>query len=93
MKYGQLGCKSDICLRNQSLVLRVGCLIRYRRHELLTIPEQLLLDLYLVLCVVFCRSLFVLLSVFFATVLCCLSFDLRSLITPLVSSNSSAYPL
>ena len=39
----------------------------------------------LVLCVRFCRSLFVL----FFLPLCCLSFDLRILITPLVSSNSS----
>jgi hypothetical protein len=38
---------------------------------------------------IFCRSLFVHLSVFFWP-LCCLSFfDLRVLITPLVSSNSS----
>jgi hypothetical protein len=53
----------------------------------------------LVLCV-FCRSLFILfllaivLSVllsFFFWPLCCLSFDLRILITPLVSSNSSSY--
>jgi hypothetical protein len=39
----------------------------------------------------FCRSLFVLLSFFF-WLLCCLSFfDLRILITPLVSSNSSYF--
>jgi hypothetical protein len=38
---------------------------------------------------VFCRSLFVLLYFFFSP-LCCLSFfDIRILITPLVSSNSS----
>jgi hypothetical protein len=43
----------------------------------------------LVLCVMFCRSLFVLLSLFFC-LLCYLSFfDLWILITPLVSSNSS----
>ena len=43
----------------------------------------------LVFCVVFCRSLFVLLS-FFCWPLCCLSFfDLRILITPLESLNSS----
>ena len=43
----------------------------------------------LVLCVMFYRSLFVLLSFFFWP-LCCLSFfDLRILITHLVSSNSS----
>ena len=38
----------------------------------------------LVLCVMFGRSLFVLLS-FFIWSLCCLSFDLRILVTPLVS--------
>ena len=41
----------------------------------------------LVFCVLFCRSLFVLLSFFFWP-LCCLSFDLRFLITPVVSSCS-----
>ena len=42
---------------------------------------------HLVLCVRFCGSLFV---PFFFMPLCCLSFyDLRFLITPLVSSNSS----
>jgi hypothetical protein len=39
-------------------------------------------------CEVFCRSLFVILSFFFWQ-LCCLSFDLRILITPLISSSSS----
>jgi hypothetical protein len=44
----------------------------------------------LVFCVMFCRSLFVLLY-FFSWRLCCLSFfDLRILITILVSSNSSS---
>ena len=43
----------------------------------------------LVFCVMFCRSLFVLLSCFFLP-LCCLSFlDLRFLINSLVSSNFS----
>ena len=47
----------------------------------------------LVFYVVFCRSLFVLLFFFFWP-LCCLSFfDLRILITPLVSSNSFRGPL
>ena len=42
-----------------------------------------------VFCVVFCRSLFVLLSSIFWP-LCCLTFsDLRLFITPLVSSNFS----
>ena len=43
---------------------------------------------FFVLCAVYCISLFVLLSFFFWP-LCCLSFDLRILITPLVFSNSS----
>jgi len=44
---------------------------------------------YSVVCVMFCRSLLVLLYSFFWP-LCCLSiFDLRILITSLVSSNSS----
>ena len=42
----------------------------------------------LVLCVIFCRSLFVLLYFFFWP-FCCLFFDIWILITPLVSSNSS----
>ena len=40
----------------------------------------------LVLCVMFCRTLFIVWSFFFW---CCLSFDLRLLITPLVPSNFS----
>ena len=43
----------------------------------------------LVLCVCFCRSLFVLLYFFFWSLCCLFFFDLRILITPLVSSNSS----
>ena len=42
----------------------------------------------LVLCVLFCRSLFVLLYFFF-WILCCLFFDLRILGTPLLFSNFS----
>jgi hypothetical protein len=66
-------------------------------HELLTLPEHLSsypalnrvhVTQSLVVCVVFCRSLFVRLSVFFWR-LCCLFFDLQLLITPLVSSNLS----
>jgi hypothetical protein len=46
---------------------------------------------FLVFCAVFCRSLIVLLFLFFWS-LCCLFFDLRNLIGPLVSSyNSSRY--
>jgi len=43
----------------------------------------------LVLCVMFCRSLFVLLSFFFWPFCCLLFLDLRILITPLVLSTSS----
>jgi hypothetical protein len=43
----------------------------------------------LVFCVVFCCSFFVLLSFFFFCPMCFLYFDLRIMITPLVSSNSS----
>jgi hypothetical protein len=59
-------------------------------RELLTLPENLSsppvfcgvrVARSLVLCVMFCRSLFVLLYFFFWP-LCCLSFDLRILITP-----------
>ena len=42
---------------------------------------------FLAFCVVFCRSLFVPLYFFFWPS-CCMSFNLRILITPLVSSNS-----
>jgi hypothetical protein len=67
-------------------------------QELLTFPDHMRSSQVfsgvrvarsLVLCVMFCRSLFVLLSLFFC-LLCYLSFsDLWILITPLVSSNSS----
>ena len=43
----------------------------------------------LVLCVMFCRSLFVFLTFFFWPLCCLTFFDLRNMITPLVSSNSS----
>ena len=46
----------------------------------------------LVFCVMFCRSLFVLLSFYFLS-LYCLSSDLQILITPLVTSNSSCKTL
>ena len=66
-------------------------------QELLTILEQLSLSLIyngvrvarsLVFCVVYCRSLFVLLSIFFWPLHSLPFFDLRLLITPLVSNIS-----
>ena len=65
--------------------------------ELLTLPEHLsshpvfsggCIARSLVFRVVFCRSLFVLLSFFFWS-LCCLSFELGMLITPLISFKLS----
>jgi hypothetical protein len=47
----------------------------------------------LVLCVMFCRSLFVRLSGFFWSLCCLTFFDLWLLITPLVSLNSSRYDI
>ena len=48
------------------------------------------LSLSLAFCVLFCRSLFFVLLYFFFWPLCCLFFfDIRILITPLVSSNIS----
>ena len=69
-------------------VPRVTWRMLHMKQELLTLPEHLssLLVFAGVFCVMFCRSLFVLLSLFFC-LLCCLSFDLHLLITPLVSSN------
>ena len=67
-------------------------------HELLCLPKYLSsppffsgasVDRSSVLCVMFCRSLFVLLSFFFCSLCCLPSLYLRILITPLVSSNSS----
>jgi hypothetical protein len=43
----------------------------------------------LVLCVLFCRTLFVILCFFFRPLCCLFFFDLRFLITPLASTNSS----
>jgi hypothetical protein len=67
-------------------------------QEVITLPEHHsslstftgLLATHSVFCVVFCRSLFVLLSFLF-WLLRYLSFDLRLLIIPLVSSNFSIY--
>ena len=69
------------------------------QQELPTLPEHLssppvfsgvFVTQSSVFCVMFCRSLFVLLNFFFLP-FCCLSFDLWILITPLVSSNPSFF--
>ena len=75
------------------MILRVSLV----EQELFTLPEHLSsppvfsgvrVTRSIVLYVMFCRSLFVLLYFFFWP-LCCLFFDIRILITLLVSSNSS----
>ena len=60
----------------------------YGTHEFTSVFRGVRVTRSLVLRVMFCRSLFVPLS-FFILPLCCLSFDLRILISHLVSSNSS----
>ena len=85
------------CPRHRShfirFVTRVTRRVSLVDQELPTLPEHLSLPLvfsvarYWVFCVGFCRSLFVL-SFFFWPLCCLSSFDLRILITPLVSSNS-----
>ena len=71
--------------------------VSLEEQELPTLPEHLSSPPFLcgvfvtqssVFCVMFCRSLFVLLNFFFLP-LSCLFFDLRMLITSLVSSNPS----
>ena len=78
-------------------VTRVLRRIPLEEQELATLPQHLsspaIFSLVrvtrpLILCVMLCRSLFVLLS-FFLWPMCCLSFELLILITHLVSSNSS----
>ena len=77
------------------LSLTVGRRVSLVEQELLTLPEQqssppvfsgVRVARAIVFCVVFCRSLFVLLSSFLWS-LSCLSFDLRLLATPLEFSK------
>jgi hypothetical protein len=63
---------------------RAGTVYPSRVHEFTTGFYGIPVAQSLVFCVVFCISLFV-------WTLCCLSFDLRLPITPLVSSNSSYF--
>ena len=65
-------------------------LMKYKAEKLMSSPvfSGVRVTGSLVLCVLFYTSLFVLLS-FFLWSLCCLSFDLRIMITPLLSSNTS----
>jgi hypothetical protein len=72
-------------------VIRIRISKKNRQHNFLSWPLCCLFFFDLQFMWMFCRSLFVHLSLFFWP-LCCLSFfDLRILITPLVSSNSSSY--
>jgi hypothetical protein len=86
------GVQHDLYIRCCSCRLTVTRRVSHVEQELLTLPEPLSshpvfggvrVARFLVFCVMFCRSLFV----FFVWPLSCLSvFDLRILITPLVSS-------
>ena len=60
----------------------------YEAPELTPIFSRVRVARFFVLCVVFCISLFVLFILFFWPLYCLPIFDLRLLITPLVSSNS-----
>ena len=79
-------------------VIRLTRRVPLVEHELLTLPDHLSsppvfravrVTRSLVLCVMFCRSLFVLLFFYFWPLCCPSFFDLWIMITPLVSSNSS----
>ena len=71
---------------------------KHLEQELLTLPEDLssppsfqwgsCYSIFSFMCM-FCRSLFVLLCVFIWPLYCLFFFDIRILITPLLSSNSS----
>ena len=65
------------------------CLIQWKKytHQIHTSSFHYNVTIFRCMCM-FCRPLFALLS-FFLWPLCCLSFDLRILITTLVSSSSS----
>ena len=65
-----------------------GIAYPYGAHEFIASFSVVRVTRSFVFCVVFFRSLFAILSLFFWP-LCCLSFDLWILITSLVSSNSS----
>ena len=80
-------------------VTRLACWVSLVEQELLThlghltslpVFNGVRVTRSLVSCVMFCRSLFVMLSFFFRP-LCCLSFHLRFLITPLLSLSSSCF--
>jgi hypothetical protein len=58
-------------------------------QELLTLSSPRFLVGFVLLDLWFCRSLFVLLFIFFWSLRCLFFFDMRILIAPLVSSNSS----
>jgi hypothetical protein len=72
------------CLLYSTKNVRLMITIWWRRQTPLPVSSVVCVAQFLVFCVVFCRSLLVLLSLFFWS-LCCLSFDLRLLIIPLVS--------
>jgi hypothetical protein len=90
------GVQHDFHIRWCSCRLTVTWRVLHVKQELLTTPEhlssppvysELCIAWSLVFCAMFCRSLFVFLSFYFWPLYCLSFFDLRLLITPLVSSN------
>ena len=80
----QFGSLIYFVYKNKNVFIWIHCL-PCGAHKLTPMFTRVAVTRSLVFCVTFCRSLFVLLSFFFWP-LCCLSFfDLRILITPLVS--------
>ena len=82
-------CISVICMYVRILVSnKMSCLAESANPIRSRIFSGVHVAISLVFCILFYGSLFVLLW-FFALPLCCLSFDLRLLITPVVSSSCS----
>ena len=80
-----------ICMTGWYRWMVANLKLRTRKHKNHSFKDfnEVCVAQSLVFCVVFCRSLFVLLYIFFCALCSLFFFDLRILITPLVSSNSS----
>ena len=92
-----LGSRFPYISSNREL-LTVTRRVSLMEQELLTFPEhpssppvlsEVRVPQSLLFCIVFCRSLFFLLSFFIGSLYCLPFFELRSLGTPLISSNLS----
>ena len=96
-------CKQILCPRLiTGFVIRLTRRVPLVEQELLTLPEHprsppvfsrgSCYSIFIFMCMI-SRSLFVLLYFFFWPLCCLFFFDIRNLITPSVSSNSSSYIL